>query len=125
MDDRKKLQWIQRNRQRPGREKLAVNLVDSIARSVLDDGCGPRLLQAIHDSVDDAFRQHCRASVERGTLVITVGEPGMTDWMRRRWTQKLRLEVCEPLRLNKIRFEYGTSGVRVDFADPPRGAALK
>ncbi|MGB2986961.1 MAG: DciA family protein [Phycisphaerae bacterium] len=87
-----------------------------VARAgVQGDAAAQALASAITELVDDEFRSHCRVTVMDGrTLVINVDGPGLVYPMRMRWLAPLRRAQSASSwghRVNKIVFEFGTTGV--------------
>jgi len=119
MNERHKLEWVQKNRTRTERVQLAGALIGkAVARlSAAGDRGAAAIAKMIESDVDDTFRRHCRVVGTRGgALVIHVDEAGLLYPMRQRWSGVLG-EVfalrCGGRANVRIRFELGNAGVPV------------
>lgn len=120
----KKLKWTQENRQRDDFRQVPVGtLVRRLAEGLQgrDEEDLRRAARAAARITDDSFRSHCRIGGIRGrTVVVTVDNAGLVAAMRGQWLRPL-LAAWEgglPGKpINRIVFEYGTSGADIVATD--------
>ena len=115
MDDTRALNWVQRNRMRGWRSRVAVpvgDLAAGFAREAQEVDI--ELLRAadavIRDVVDAGLAAHCRVGgLSGGTLVLYVDQPALVFPLRTRWSARLRgaMARIDTLRgVKQLRFEW-------------------
>lgn len=117
-DDRRRLEWVQKNRARKDRTSTVGESITKVVGVVMGS---PGLSMASQAStviaavVDDEFRHHCRVAVsDRGLVTILVDGAVPLDLIRRRWEEKLRTALQSArvgCRTDHIRFGMGLEGL--------------
>ena len=111
-----RLKWVHSNRSKPD----PTGRLGSSMRKFCAD-LGPRarvvdrIVAAVGRLVDAEFLCHCRlAGLARGTLTISVDQPGMVWSMRRRWALNIRdglARLCRPNPVTQIVFISACEGI--------------
>jgi hypothetical protein len=125
MDHGCQLEWIQKNRSRRPRTRLAGVWVERLARKADSNELLSPIAEAVADLVDEEFRTHCRlADIRAGTLVVQVDRASLVYPMRLHWLRPLSRRLRERAatrRIGRISFEFGNAGVCVP--EPVLGSA--
>ncbi len=124
----RRLEWVQDNRARKARERIVGPAVNRLVKQIESVWtAAAAVASAIGVFVDDEFRDHCRIAVPDGrTLVVNVDSAPLVYPMRLRWLlplQRALLGAGDGYRIDKIMFEFGTAGVRVNGCGDSRDAA--
>ncbi|MBI4717046.1 MAG: hypothetical protein HY763_04520 [Planctomycetes bacterium] len=115
-DQRRVLEWIQRNRARRERATAIGRLAEEMGKAATVAHTDLRAAaEALSLLVDDEFREHCRlSSPEHGTLVVCVDQPTRVFAVRARWAECLRRALRKRGGLANFRslsFEWGDKGM--------------
>ena len=118
MDDRKRLEWLMRNRAKPARMTPANAAITALVEKVWANDVEPaeEAASALAEVVDDEFRRHCRvAKWQAGWLRIEVDEFSMMPLLRHQWAGPIRAAwpALGLKALKRISFEHGRSGVPI------------
>lgn len=115
MDDRKRLEWVMRNRVPRTRTTPANVAIATLVEKVWANALEPaeEAAAALAEVVDEEFSRHCRiAKWQSGWLVVVVDDFAMMPLLRRQWGGRIRTAWpqlgLKPLK--RISFEYGRSG---------------
>ena len=124
----RRLEWVQANRARKDRERTVGPAVNRLVKQIESVWTAAQAVaSAIGVFVDDEFRDHCRIAVTDGrTLVVNVDSAPLVYPMRLRWLLPLQRALSgagDGYRIDKIMFEFGTAGVRVNGSGDSRDAA--
>ena len=122
-----RFKWVQVNRGRTDRVRHVGPLIEGLLqrRIVTTVAAAQEAAVAITAVVDDEFRARCRVAVpDKRTLVVNVDSAALVYSMRLRWLSPL-LRVLSgsgggPV-FERIAFEFGTAGVRVEGPTDSRG----
>lgn len=103
--------WVQRNRSRRERVRLAGVLMSALAGEVSGRTAvrAAKARETIEAVVDEEFRAHCRVSIGGDeVLVVEVDSPVLVHWMRRKWERVLSgaARRASGGALSRVRFEY-------------------
>ncbi len=123
----RRLEWVQANRARKDRERTVGPAVNRLVKQIESVWTAAQAAaSAIGVFVDDEFRDHCRIAVMDGrTLVVNVDSAPLVYPMRLQWLLPLQQALLNAggYRVDKIVFEFGTAGVRINGSGDSRDAA--
>lgn len=119
MNDQRKLEWVQRNREKKQQTRKIGDVAVEVVNRIRQDGFDPmmKVADTLSNCVDDEFRNHCRiAGLQYQTLMIHVDQPARISALQRRWS----LEIMNQMRrafgygtIHKVDFRYGREGILI------------
>lgn len=126
MNPERSLYWVQHNRTPKDRTQNVAAGVVRFVEHLLGPFARGRMT-AVADScariVDDEFRDCCRLALTSAqTLTIVVNAPAMIPMIRRRWEREILRELSAlrgGMRVTRVNFEFGTTGMTVPAAPTP------
>ena len=114
MNNRRQLEWVQRNRARSDRTRQAGLPIRQLVRGLEVAGLpvAGKLAAVIAEVVDQEFRRHCRITLVEGkTLTVSVDEASMVYAMRIRWLKLLHTVLSAHSGIRRIAFRFGCEGL--------------
>lgn len=119
MNDQRKLEWVQRNRQKKQRTSSIGDVAVEVVTRICQDGFDPmmKVADSLSNCVDDEFRDHCRvAGLQSQTLMIHVNQAARVSALQRRWSEKIKDYTKRTFgsgAIKKIDFRFGREGVLI------------